>query len=201
MLERPNVRRIVIVTDMIDASDRIKDLIVQDARKTPEFGRITICQEIVVDPDRAEAAEVFAVPMDERGRQSFVSRLSRKFSNLVEEDELRPDLITQLSEVGQVAIFRGTEAAPLGDPPVDLRPFIANRANSPDGPIGPGLGSDDPSHEGAGSSLTKSGRSLASRESETRPDFVGPPDPGRVPPLKPSDPVTVVVWVTRPGRR
>ena len=123
-LDRPDartahVRRIVIVTDVIDASDQIRDLIQQDARQTPEFGRITICQNLVIDPDRPEAAEVFAVPMDEGGRRSFVERLQRMFPNLVEEGRSNPELVTQLSEVGQVAIFRGTEAAPLGDPPFD----------------------------------------------------------------------------------
>ena len=35
--------------------------------------------------------------------------------------------MTQLTEVGQVAVFRGLKAAPLGDPPHDLPGLIANR--------------------------------------------------------------------------
>ena len=122
MLERPRVRRIVIVTDIQDAPDLVQELIRDDARQTPEFGRISICQDIVVDADRAEPAEVFAVPMDGRVRRSFVDRLRRQFPGLVEEGESKPELVTQLSEVGRVAVFRGTEAAPLGEPPLDVQP-------------------------------------------------------------------------------
>ena len=81
ILGRSHVRRIVIVTDVIDASEKVRALIAQGGRETPEFGRISIGQEIIIDPDHAEAAEVFAVPIDERGRRSFVdsapARLSR----------------------------------------------------------------------------------------------------------------------------
>lgn len=205
ILERPHVRRIVIVTDVIDASEKIRDLIQQDARKYPEFGRITICQDIVIDSGRVEAAEVFAVPMEERGRRSFVEKLSRQFPNLIEEGELRPDLLTELSEVGQVAIFRGTEAAPLIDPPVDLHPFIANRANNPAELIVPGRGLEDANlNERVDPSLVErtppyeTSPASTSKANTLRADFVGPPAPRREPPLKPGDPVTLLVWITHP---
>ena len=128
----PPLPRIVIVTEVVDdASEKIKVLIEQDARQTPEFGRISICQNLVIDPDRPEAAEVFAVPMDEGGRRSFIERLQGMFPNRGEEGRSNPDLVTQRSEVGQVAVFRGAEAAPLGDPPFPIRQFIANREPEP----------------------------------------------------------------------
>ena len=135
ILGRSHVRRIVIVTDVIDASERVKALIAQGGRETPEFGRISIRQEIVIDPDHAEAAEVFAVPIDERGRSSFVDRLRKSFPDLTEEGQSSPELVTQLTEVGQVAILRGLEAAPLGDPPGNFHAFIAKSEETEKAPF------------------------------------------------------------------
>ena len=210
MLEREHVRRIVIVTDVIDAADRVNQLIHQDARKAPEYARVTICQDIVLDSGHAEAAEVFAVPMNERDRRSFVNRLSQQFPDLVEERDSRPELITRLSEVGQVAIFRGTEAAPLADPPTDVRQFIANRTVTvPDqivqapgtvGSTGPRSGQTQSVEktEGPDSAGTVD---VASNDPEASPSFIGPPNPYRVAPPGPGDPITLIVWVTRPPRR
>ena len=208
MLEGEHVRRIVIVTDIIDAPDRVKQLIHQYARKTPEYVRVTICQDIVLDAGHADAAEVFAVPMDEQGRRAFVSKLGQQFPNLVEERDSRPELITQLSEVGQVAIFRGTEAAPLGDPPVDVRPFIASRTNNSPDHILEASGAVDTtgSTSGATPPVGKSGRDsggldlVALDDPEADPSFVGPRNPYRLPPPRPGDPITLIVWVTRPPR-
>ena len=207
ILERPHVRRVVIVTDVIDASERVRDLIQQDARQMPEFGRITICQDIIIDPERAEAAEVFAVPMDERGRRSFVDRLKQRFPNLVEEGQSSPGLVTQLGEVGQVAVFRGAEAAPLGDPPADLPVFIANREGAqplpilehdrnPLEPAGPVNSGQPPRVQPANVNGV-----VASKDAKASPDFVGPPDLDGMAPPRLGEQVTLLVWVTRPGRR
>ena len=212
MLERPRVRRIVIVTDVLDAPNRVQELIRDDARQTPEFGRISICQDIVIDPDRAEAAEVFAVPMDERVRRSFVDRLRRQFPQLVEEGESKPELVMQLGEVGQVVVIRGAEAAPLGEPPDDVRSFIANRADTPpDHIVDPKLGHFDPIPPDHHSPIAKVGSpelrenlvGVVARESramEGGSDFVGPPDLDRMAPPKPGEPLTLLVWVTRPAK-
>jgi hypothetical protein len=205
MLEREHVWRIVIVTDVFDGPDRVKQLIDQYARKTPEYARVKICQEIVLDSGHPEAAEVFAVPMDEQGRRAFVDKLGRQFPDLVEERDSRPELITKLSEVGQLAIFRGTEAAPLGDPPFEVRPFIASRTNNSPDHIVDATGAVDSTGSAGGSSSSvekAAGRipggqgSVASND----PSFVGPRNPYRVAPPRPGDPITLIVWVTRPPR-
>jgi hypothetical protein len=205
MFERSPVRRVLIVTDVIDAPDQVRGLIQGEARKNPEYGRISICQEIVIDPDRPEAAEVFAVPMDERGRRSFVDRLARLFPNLVEEGESPPELVTQLSEVGQVVVYRGPEAAPLGEPPLGVRPFIANLADKPPGIIlEPDLRPIDPARTGTSPPVAQDGPPKSSEVVASKdggPEFVGPPDLDRKAPLRPDDPVTILVWVTRPNRR
>jgi hypothetical protein len=199
MLEQPHVRRIVIVTDVIDASDKVKQLIHQDGRLNPEFGRISICQEIVIDPERPEAVEVFAVPMDERDRRSFIGQLARSFPNLIEEiEETRPELVTQLTEVGQVALFRGTEAAPLVEPPHELRPYIAEKAEIPP----PHIVETDARPELPKSpkdlSLGRNGGIAGRTEGAGSAQVVAHPPTD----LKPGDRVTVLVWVvTRPSRR
>jgi hypothetical protein len=198
MLERPRVRRIVIVTDVIDAADRVKDLIQEDARRTPEYARITICQDIIIDPDHAEAAEVFAVPMDDRVHRSFVERLRGRFPDLVEEGCPSVGLVTQLSEVGRVAVFHGTEAAPLGDPPAEFRPIVANRADPP----APAIVAPEPRRPHRPITRPEPDPVVAKADpidAENRPDFVGPTDPDRL--ASGSDgSMTVLVWVTRPPR-
>lgn len=204
ILGRSHVRRILIVTDVIGAPETVRNLIAQEGRGTPEFGRISIRQEIVIDPDHAEAAEIFAVPIDERGRRSFVDRLRREFPNLIEEGKSNPELVTQLTEVGQVAVYRGLRAAPLGDPPADLPEYIANRQ-----------GEGDPVVIEANQGSIRP--NLVDRPAPTRPvevahqsdgprpeipdsEFVGPPDLDRKAPPKPGERVTLLVWVTRPSR-
>jgi hypothetical protein len=205
MLDRSHVRRIVIVTDVIDAPEKVRNLIALNGRELPDFGRISIHQAIDLDPMHAEPAEVYAVPIDERGRRSFVEQLQKSFPGLVEEGQSRPELVAGLTKVGQVAVFRGLKAAPLGDPPSDLPGYIANREKEgepfvdedrrPAGPIHPRKPADRLSRlartDGAGEDDPED------RDSE----FVGPPDLERKAPPKPGERVTLLVWVTRPGRR
>ncbi len=189
MVGQPRVLRAVIVTDVIDASDRVRSLIEHDPRKSPEFGRISIAQGIVIDPDRPDEAEVYPVVLDERGCGPFVDRLRRAFPDLRVEREVGADVLTQLPEVGQVALFRGTGAAELLAPPSDLQPYIASK----DATAGSSKVSDLPP-------LDKPRPRVAgvAPEDEIAPDDGGPiRDPRR----EPGDPVTVLVWVTRPHRR
>ncbi len=199
MLEQSHVRRIRIITDVVDASAKVKHLIHQDGRLNPDFGQISICQEIVIDPECAEAVEVFAVPMDERDRRAFVGQLSEAFPNLVEESgEANPDLVTQLTEVGQVALYRGTEAAPLVDPPHDLRPY-----NAIQGEIAKNLIVESPVRP---IETPRTGELDQNRKAQVATAKAEPPVPADsstpATQLKPGDRVTVLVWVvTRPARK
>ena len=202
MLARTHVRRVLIVTDMIDAPDQVRRLIAENGREVSEFGRISIRQELMIDPEHVEAAEVFAVPIDERGRRSLVDRLQQHFSELIEEGPSSPELVTQLSEVGQVAVFKGLKAAPLGDPPGGIPGLIAHREPDPlpgifeanrfglTGPKGAGLGAK-PTRAGAWPDGFEEGADA----------FVGPLDPRRKPPPRPGDRITLLVWVTHPSPR
>jgi hypothetical protein len=189
MLGQPHIRRILIATDFLEAP-RVKDLIDADARKNPEFARITICQEIVIDPECAEAAVIYAVPMHERDRKAFVGQLARSFPNLVEEtEETSPDVVTQLTEVGQIALFSGTKAAPLVEPPHGLGSFIANKAETPKTVVFED--ESRPFEHGRPVDRGEDGKVVTSKP------LVVPSTE-----LKPGDRVTVLVWVvTRPSSR
>ena len=205
ILGRSHVRRIVIVTDLIEAPDRVQDLIARNGREAPEFGRISIRQAIDVDAEHAEPAEVFAVPIDERGRRSFVSQLQKAFPQLIEEGRSRPELVAGLTRVGQVAVFRGLKAAPLGDPPTDLPGFIARREKEgapfvdedhrPTAPVPPRDPADRPAH------FARADGAAEGDPDDLDSEFVGPPDLERKAPPRPGERVTLLVWVTRPGRR
>jgi hypothetical protein len=189
MLENPEVRVVMVVTDVIDASEQVRGLIEKDPRATPDFGRITLQTGLVVDPNRPGSAEVFVVPINEGARESFLTRLREKFAEVMEEDERRvPDLVTQLTEVGQAAVYRGLQASPLVGSPVDVRSF-AQRAGSNSG--GDEYLSD---HGAGGASAPDSPRRPTGRPAADADQFVGPPTR-----LKPTDAVTLLVWVTRPG--
>ncbi len=197
MLGSPDVRRVLIVTDEVGASDRIRDLIRQDARKDPDFARIRIATGIVLDPARPEEAEVFAVVLDEPGCGPFLDRLQGIFPGMEVEGEASPALVTQLTEVGRVAIFPGIEASPLVDPPAgvatlgvkqdapkpdiyDLHaPDLVGAGRAPEGPVPP---------------VVRAGPAIG-REAVVGP---GPAGPGLV--TRADGPVTLLVWVTRPGR-
>ncbi len=181
--DRPVVRAL-IASDDAGATGRVLALLQGYARKVPDFGRIAIEPGIVVDPNWPEAADVYPVVLDERGCLPFLDRLRASFPGLRVEDEVAVDLLTQLPEVGGVALFRGVEAAPLGEPPVGLQPYIATKDLPPHaGFAGPGV-------------VDATGRRPAEGASRVEAEVAGPPLVGR----DDRGYVTVLVWVTRPGR-
>ncbi len=202
MIDQDRVVRVVIVTDIIDASERVRSLIHQDARKDPDFGRITVGQGIVVDPGRPEGADVYPVVLDEPGSRHLVARLEKEFPGLMVEPDVSPELLTQLPEVGQVAIFRGTGAGRLVEPPDEVKPYIARKDHPPrDEYARPEiLPIDDASTplvaRGAGSGSRHDG-DLPEPPLPTTEDLVLGPRPSR----RSSGSVAVLVWVTRPTRR
>jgi hypothetical protein len=209
MLEQPEVRLVLITTDVIDAADRVQHLIDQDPRKTPDFGRITLRAGIVVDPGRPGSAEVFVVPVAEGGRRSFLDKLRAEFREVKEEGEPGEDLVTQLTEVGHAAVFRGKHASPLIEPPADVRPIVAKRGGEPGRnefhfpeavdldrlplaglpPIARAAGL-----EAGDSASGPPRRPVPAIPGESRP-LVGP-----IPLPRPDEMVTVLIWVTRPPK-
>ena len=201
LMDQPRVIRALIVTDVIDASDQVQSLIAQDARKNPEFGRITIYQGIVVDPSQPDEADVFPVVMDEPGSGPFLDRLLKRFPKMVVERDINPEFLTQLPEVGQVALLQGTRAAPLVSPPLGIDKLInANRGHhQPDQFDSRLVRIDGDPLEGDG--LDRPALGAVPRPGLTsvgvrKPD-AGPDRPRGLAP-KADNAVTILVWVTRP---
>ena len=128
LMERDDVRRILIVADVLGAgaaTEQVDEILRKAGRARPDYGRITVAQGVVVDPEHPGAATVFAVVMNDGELAEFRGRLDSQFPGAVSSDDARPEVITQLAEIGQVAVASGTPAAVLHRPlapPIAIRP-------------------------------------------------------------------------------
>ena len=113
MLESPKLRKILIVSDVIggDAGRQVGDLIDKTPRRSATYGRFTVSQGIILDPEHPGEATVFAVVMDDLELRQFRSRLNESFPESIKETEAGPEVVTQLAEVGQVSVYPGTTVA------------------------------------------------------------------------------------------
>jgi len=118
LLDSPNVRPALIVTDVIggDAGRQVGEILDTLPRRNPAFGRITVPQGIIFDPDHPGVAMFFAAVMDDREYRQFQDRLTRRFPDAVEVAEPPPELLTRLSNVDQLAVLSGKPVADLIDP-------------------------------------------------------------------------------------
>lgn len=128
LMERDDVRRILIVADVLGAgaaTEQVDEILRKAGRARPDYGRITVAQGVVVDPEHPGAATVFAVVMNDGELAEFRGRLDAQFPGAVSSDAAGPEVITQLAEIGQVAVASGTPAAVLHrplTPPIAIRP-------------------------------------------------------------------------------
>jgi hypothetical protein len=116
MIERPGrVRRILIVTDVLDsaARQRVHDLLKDTPRKDPEFSRFTVAQGLLIDPTHPNEAEVFATVMDSPEEGFFIDRARKLMPGIVEEADLSPGAELQLAEAGPIRFDSGKQAAGL----------------------------------------------------------------------------------------
>lgn len=124
LLESPNLRKVLIVTDVIggDASRQVGELIEKTPRRSATYGRLTVSQGILIDPEHPGEATVFAVVLDDHELAQFRAKLDESFPKAVQEAEPRSEVMTNLAEVGQVAVFpeTGSNVANLIDPSVML---------------------------------------------------------------------------------
>jgi hypothetical protein len=198
IFDKPGLRRIVVATDVIDpsAGHRIHALLKETARKQADFGRITIPQGIVIDPDYPNGAEVFVVVMDEPERRDLFKKIVHEFetgdhprTRLLEETESEPRLGSLLTQIGDIAVDKGSSAAGLvdhtpGRGSVALKTDGPDRSNiviepRPDGPLLP-PNEGDGNLADAGHASKGAGRPAVAK--------AGVRDPSRA--------VPVLVWLT-----
>jgi hypothetical protein len=122
LLDSPNLHKVIVVTDVLGggADRKVGEILGQTPRRSAAYGRITVTQGIVVDPEHPGRATVFAVVMDDRELDEFRGLLSRAFKD-VRETEPRPGVVTQLADVGEMAVLPGTLVADLVDAPPAAR--------------------------------------------------------------------------------
>jgi hypothetical protein len=106
-LDSPRLHRVFFVTDVLggDAGDRVNALVQRTPRTEPVYGRISVGPEIVIDPKHPNKAEVFALMLRDDELPRFKLRLTQAFPDAVEEADPDPIVITQLSEIGQLAVL------------------------------------------------------------------------------------------------
>lgn len=116
-LDSPSLRKLFIVTDAIGGADRkVGEIIRQSPRRHSTFGRITVTQGIVIDPDQPGRVVVFALVMDDRELKDLHETLNASFPDSLEQTSPRPEFLTQLGDVGQMAVHSGTTVADLISP-------------------------------------------------------------------------------------
>ena len=129
-LDSPSLHKILIVTDKLGghATSHVDQLIQKTRRSRPDYGRITVSQGIVIDPRHPDEAIVFALVMDDDELEQFQRQLKQTFPDAVEKADADPEVVTQLADVGQVAILPGTPPPKL-DSPTGPSPLMAQRVN------------------------------------------------------------------------
>jgi anti-sigma factor RsiW len=130
LLESPRLRRVLIVTDIIGEGtlDRVEKLVQTTPRTDAGYGRITVSQGIVIDPLHPNEATVFALVMNDEELKHFQKKLEQSFPKRVEDGEADPVVVSQLGEVGSLAVLQGTPASSVVIPSTDS-PRVALRSD------------------------------------------------------------------------
>ena len=97
LLESPNLRKVLIVTDVVggDAGRKVGGLLETTPRRNSTYGRFTVSQGIVIDPDHPGEATVFAVVLDDHELRQLRARLDESFPEKVTEADPRPEVVTE----------------------------------------------------------------------------------------------------------
>ncbi len=133
MLDDPSLQKVFVVADVLsgDADRRVGAILESSPRKHAEFGRITIAQGIVVDPEHPGQATVYAVVMDDRELGELRVKLADAFPANVQEGTTRPDVVTRLAEIGQVALLPGKPVSDLLEDRVNERQRARRERETP----------------------------------------------------------------------
>lgn len=120
LLDSPALHKVFVVTDVLGggADERVGEILQNTARRHSLFGRITVAQGIIIDPEHPGKATVYAVVVDDQELGRLRDQLSKAFPTAVTEAPARPEVVTQLADIGQVSVFPGLPVADLIDPKI-----------------------------------------------------------------------------------
>ncbi len=131
LLESPQLDRVFMLTEVLgdDVDRHVGDILKTTARHSSRttFGRITVNQGIMIDPEHPGKSIVFAVVMNDVELREFQKSLATKYSGPIKESALRPELVSKLSDVGSIALIAGQAGSGLKAQP-SLREEEASRA-------------------------------------------------------------------------
>ena len=131
LLDNPRLHRVFFVIDDLGggSGDLVNTLIEQTPRRDSLYARIKIIHEIAIDPKHPDDADVFALALTDAELPWFQARLRNAFPGGFEESDADPDVVTQLADIGQVAVYpgRGQAASEVVIPEVSSR--IARKDN------------------------------------------------------------------------
>ena len=113
LLGRPGLVRIVVAADRIEDKDlqAIDKLLAQESLEEPDFLRISLSQQIVIDPAHPQDAVVFAVVMNHEHVGSFRRGLEKELGTasgsfrVNREENPRPNVTALLGEVGEIKLL------------------------------------------------------------------------------------------------
>ena len=214
MLGHRKVFRALIVADGLQqAAQTVQSLIEADTAREPDFSRITLARGIVIDPDQPGEAEVYSMVVDEPSLRPFLARLRLAFPSMTLADETEPALVTQLTEVGQVAVFSDVRPSRLNTPPREVQALVATKGTTAHEPLllsaaGP-FDAKPPRPDELANSVEVTDQRVSkpdvARSGTVRSPSIRPvAPPTTIAPIAPiarhPEPVTVLVWVTRTPR-
>jgi hypothetical protein len=218
LLDRPDVRRIVIGVDVIDdAADKVSAILERAGLKKPSFGRLSVAQGIVFDPDRPGRAIVFAFVADDPEQEYLVSRIKTQLGDgadlEVEDHPLDARLTTRLAGVVPVEVSQGviatlgeapanTKIALRNQPDEDIPPLVRAATTAPPAPDTARYATAPPRADGRGPALSPAPDAAPVRKEEAvsarRTRDLAPGVARR--PAAAREPVTVLVWITARDR-
>jgi hypothetical protein len=192
-LDDATVRRIFVTGDKLEtAASDVDEAVKNSGRRTPVYGRITVNQGIIVDPEEPGGAIVFILVMNETELNALRDRIETKLKMDVEEEGETPaSVVTLLADIGQVDVVYGSPLPQVQPLPSNMAFSLAMRkdeAKDVAGELDPQTGVVRPTPVPLPAAAPGAANSGAPANGVD-------PHPGPATPTNPDARTTVLVWV------
>lgn len=117
LFDAPYVHKVFVVSDALgDADGKVGAVFERTPRRRADFGRMTVVQDVVVDPEHPGRASVYIAVVDDRELAELYDRVRQALpASTVTEAGPRPELFARLADAGPLAVLSGTPVAELVD--------------------------------------------------------------------------------------
>ena len=144
-LDNPDLRRIFLVSDVMDDSEQQQVASVVEQTTRFNFYKITIAQGIVLDPRHPSEATVFALVVNPNELITLRDRLRKAVHDRVEETPIDPKVVTQLADIGHVQACPPSPMADVEIPRESLA-LLVPKPGADEQPPAPQVAPQDPAH-------------------------------------------------------